>query len=465
MENKSTKAGILVVDDSPAIRKSLINLLEPLDANIVEAENGKIALNQAINHNFDVIISDIDMPVMDGIEFCRELKNRPETRGIPVIVVSAFDSEEDVNKGFQAGAADYLSKDHAKEQLCDKVKEVMKKAGFQRRQVIMVVDDSETIRHVVQNGLEKNGYQTITAENGQQAMDLLKNIKPDLILSDIDMPVMNGFRFREIVRSKHEFSDIPFIVMSANNDRGSMKRMLKYGASAYICKPFNIDQLVIMVEKTLSDQFLMLFHEKERLMSERNLMVASITSLVTALEARDAYTKGHSEAVGKIVSGMLALSGADRIEIENGLLGGRLHDIGKIGITDSILFKEGRLTKEEFHKIKMHPVIGAGILEPIPSLHNIVDMVKHHHERMDGAGYPDGLKGSRIPLWARMTAVADTFHALTSDRPYRKACCRENALQTIIDEKGRQLCPDCVSLFLQYIEKNSSESDTGRKDK
>jgi putative two-component system response regulator len=455
MENiRFKKNNILVVDDSPAIRKSLINLLEPLDVNIIEAENGSVGLNHAINNNFDVIISDIDMPVMDGIEFCHELKNRPETRGVPVIVVSAFDSEEDVNRGFQAGAADYISKDHAKEQLCGKIKEIIKKVNYQRQQVIMVVDDSETIRIVVQNGLEKNGYQTIAAENGKQALDLLQNIKPDLILSDIDMPVMNGFQFREIVQSDDQFSRIPFVVMSANNDRAYMKRMLKYGASAYICKPFNIDQLVIMVEKTLSDQFLLLLHEKERLMSERNLMVASITSLVAALEARDVYTKGHSEVVGKIVSGMLALSGADKIEIENGLLGGRLHDIGKIGITDNILFKKGRLTKDEFNKIKLHPEIGAGILEPIPSLHNIVDMVKFHHERMDGGGYPDGLKGSRIPLWARMTAVADTYHALTSDRPYRKASNNENALQMIENEKGRQLCPDCVALFLKYIENN-----------
>jgi putative two-component system response regulator len=446
------KANILVVDDSPAIRKILVNLLIPLDANVIEAEDGSIGLKNAIQYNPDVIISDIDMPVMDGIQLCRELKNRPETRGIPVIVVSAFDSEEDVNRGFQAGAADYISKGHAKEQLCSKVEEIIKKVSYQRQQVIMVVDDSATIRRVVQNGLAKNGYQTIGAEDGQQALDLLKNIKPDLILSDIDMPVMNGFQFREAVQSDEIFSNIPFVVMSANSDRAYMKRMLQYGASAYMCKPFNIDQLVLMVEKILSDQFLLLLQEKKLLMAERNLMVAGITSLVVALETRDAYTKGHSEAVGQIVSGMLALSGADKIEIENGLLGGRLHDIGKIGISDSILFKKGHLTTDEFNIIKMHPKIGAEILEPIPSLHNILDMVKFHHERMDGTGYPDGLKGSKIPLWARMTAVADTYHALTSDRPYRNAGSKGNALQMIEDEGGSQLCQDCVALFLKYIE-------------
>jgi len=466
IEKTIPKVRVLIVDDSAAIRKSLATLIEPVGAKIVEAENGHEGLKQALFSKFDVIISDIDMPVMNGIEFCHNLKNRQETRGIPVIMVSSFDSEADINSGFQAGAAEYLSKDKAKDELCTKVQEILKESIFQRDQMILVVDDSSTIRKVVQTGLAQNGYQVISADNGKDALKILKNTKPELILSDIDMPIMNGFEFREAVRSNPELSDVPFVVMSANSDRAYMKRMIKFGAAAYICKPFNIDQLVLMVEKILSDQFLLLLHEKSRLESERSLMVAGITSLVAALEARDAYTKGHSEAVGSIVSEMLRISGAGKIEIENGLLGGRLHDIGKIGINDSILFKKGRLTEKEFDKIKMHPEIGAGILESIPSLHDILDMVKFHHERIDGMGYPTGLKGNRIPLWARMTAVADTYHALTSDRPYRKAGGRENALQIIEDGIGTQLCPECVALFFEHIKNDEfvkSQNSDGKE--
>jgi HD-GYP domain-containing protein (c-di-GMP phosphodiesterase class II) len=247
---------------------------------------------------------------------------------------------------------------------------------------------------------------------------------------------------------------VPIIAMSTKTDRGYMKRMMQNGASAYLCKPFNIDELVILVEKMMSDQFHMLLMERERLDTERNLMIASITSLVTALEARDNYTRGHSEAVGRIVSGMLQINGGSPEEIETITIGGRLHDIGKIGVRDEILLKPGRLTEEEFAHIKKHPVIGANIIKSIPSFLDVIPIVLSHHERIDGKGYPQGLKGDNIHLWARMTAVADTYHSLTSDRPYRKGMVQGKALQIIDDASGTQLCPDCVGLFFKWISQN-----------
>ncbi|MDY7031281.1 MAG: HD-GYP domain-containing protein, partial [Thermodesulfobacteriota bacterium] len=181
------------------------------------------------------------------------------------------------------------------------------------------------------------------------------------------------------------------------------------------------------------------------------MMLASITSLVSALEARDSYTRGHSEAVARIVSGLVTLTGGSKEEIESAAIGGRLHDIGKIGVKDSILSKPGRLTSEEFAVIRQHPLTGANILKSIPSLMDIIPIVLSHHERLDGKGYPQGLKGDKIPQWSRMTAVADTYHALTSDRPYRNSMPEEKALQIIDDVKGTQLCPDCVDLFFNWL--------------
>ena len=146
---------------------------------------------------------------------------------------------------------------------------------------------------------------------------------------------------------------------------------------------------------------------------------------------------------------------ASGLEIENVIIGGRLHDIGKIGIRDSVLLKPGALTDIEWGHIKQHPTIGAYILKSIPSLADIIPIVKSHHERMDGKGYPEGLKGSKIPLWARMTAVADTYDALTSDRPYRKGMAHNKALEIIKDVKGTQLCPDSVDLFFRWVELNA----------
>ena len=442
---------ILIVDDSAVFRMSMKKILASMNAEIILAQDGQEGLDLALQENFDIVVSDIDMPKINGIELCRSLKDTASTQGIPVVMVSTFDSESDVDKGFQAGASAYLSKYDIQDRLLETVESVLSKSKFKSNRLVMVVDDSKVVLKIVEKGLAEAGFRVITAENGKKALNLLETIQPDLILTDIEMPDINGFEFCGTVHMNPELSTVPIVAMSSKTDRGYMKRMLQNGASAFLCKPFNIDELVILVEKMLSDQFHMLLIERERLDSERNLMIASITSLITALEARDNYTRGHSEAVGRIVSGMLSLSGGSPKEIETVTIGGRLHDIGKIGVRDEILLKPGRLTEEEFAHIKKHPVIGANIIKSIPSFSDVIPIVLSHHERLDGKGYPQGIKGDNIHLWARMTAVADTYHSLTSDRPYRKGMAQGKALQIIEDATGTQLCPDCVGLFFKWI--------------
>jgi len=442
---------ILIVDDSAVFRTSMKKILESKNDEIVLAEDGQAGLDLALKGKFDIVVSDIDMPKINGIDLCRSLKNTAATQGTPVVMVSTFDSDNDVDKGFEAGAAAYLSKYEIQSHLRETVDSVLSKSKFKSNRLVMVVDDSKVILRIVEKGLAEAGFKVITAENGKKALDLLGDIQPDLILTDIEMPDINGFEFCEAIHKNPELLSLPIVAMSTKTDRGYMKRMLQNGASAYLCKPFNIDELVILVEKLLSDQFHMLLMERERLDSERTLMIASITSLITALEARDNYTKGHSEAVGRIVSGMLGNAGASQKEIETVTIGGRLHDIGKIGVRDEILLKPGRLTDKEFAHIKKHPVIGANIIKSIPSFSDVIPIVLSHHERIDGKGYPQGLKGDDIHLWARMTAVADTYHSLTSDRPYRKGMAQDKAFQIIEDVSGTQLCPHCVELFFKWI--------------
>jgi len=442
---------ILIVDDSAVFRTSMKKILGSMNAEIILAQDGQEGLDLALQENFDIVVSDIDMPKVNGIELCRSLKNTASTQGTPVVMVSTFDSDSDVDKGFQAGASAYLSKYEIQDSLFDTVESVLSKSKFKSDRLVMVVDDSKVVLRIVEKGLAEAGFRVITAENGKKALKLLDTIQPDLILTDIEMPDISGFEFCGTVHKNPELSMVPIVAMSTKTDRGYMKRMMQNGASAYLCKPFNIDELVIIVEKMLSDQFHMLLMERERLDTERNLMIASITSLVTALEARDNYTRGHSEAVGRIVSGMLQINGGSPEEIETVTIGGRLHDIGKIGVRDEILLKPGRLTEEEFAHIKKHPVIGANIIKSIPSFLDVIPIVLSHHERIDGKGYPQGLKGDNIHVWARMTAVADTYHSLTSDRPYRKGMVQGKALQIIEDACGTQLCPDCVGLFFKWV--------------
>ncbi len=313
--------------------------------------------------------------------------------------------------------------------------------------MILVAEDSRSMRVMLEDQLTSHGYEVRCAKNGRQALTLLSEIRPDLILSDVYMPEMTGLELCERLHDSPEYSSIPIVVMSTENDAENMKRMMGFGAAAFIVKPFNIEQLMITLNNIFSYEFLILLKEKERLDTEQRLLVAGIASLVKALEARDQYTRGHSDRVSMILAGMVAKSGGSAHDVERARIAGRLHDIGKIGIRDDVLLKPGRLSDEEFSHIKNHPTIGASILQTIPSISDIIPVVFSHHERMDGKGYPQKLAGGDIPLWARMTAVADTYDALTSDRPYRQGMVHRQAMAIIDDATGPQLCPDCVDLF------------------
>lgn len=446
---------ILVVDDSAAMRNALAITLRSFSPVLDQAENGKVGLETALQKPFDLIITDVDMPVMDGFAFCKAMKSNSKINSIPVVILSSHDKEADIEKGFEVGASAYVSKNNAQKQLPEVVESLIERASLLEKRRIMVVDDSQLIISIVQKGLQKEGFDVITARDGKEALDKLEKDRPDLIISDLNMPVMDGMTFCRTLRQNQEYAVIPFVCMSSENDRSRMRQMLQIGAATYIVKPFNVDQLIIMVEKLLSDHFQLVLKDRERLETERQAMLASISSLVQALEARDQYTRGHSEDVAMIAIELAKRLNVSDDELEDIAIAARLHDIGKIGVRDDILFKPGKLTDMEFAMIKRHPVVGAKILSPIPSLKKVIPIVLSHHERFDGKGYPEGLKGTNIPFWARITAVADTYDALTSNRPYRNSLPNDKALQIISDVRGTQLCPEGVDLFLEWIASQS----------
>ncbi len=454
---------ILVVDDSSAMRSALVRTLRSLNPVLDQAENGRVGFEKAVHNAYDLIITDVDMPEMDGFTLCGALKSSHKNNGVPVIILSSHDKESDIEHGFEVGASAYVSKTSAQQQLPHVVKSLLQKASLLRKRLVLVVDDSRIIINIIKKGFEKEGFSVLTAENGKVALEILAEHTPDLIISDLNMPVMDGLSFCKTLRINPKFSSIPFVAMSSESDRFRMRQMLQSGAATYIVKPFNVDQLIIMVEKLLSDHVQLILKEKERLQTERHAMLGSISSLVQALEARDQYTRGHSEAVGEMVS-KIAVKMANELNVGQGELedieiAARLHDIGKIGVRDDVLLKPGKLTDAEFAMIKRHPVVGAKILKPIQSLEKAIPIVMSHHERFDGKGYPEGLSGTKIPFWARVTAVADTYHALTSDRPYRNGLPQGKALQIISDVRETQLCPECVDLFLSWVPKIADDAD------
>ena len=438
---------VLIVEDSSIVRRGLTRQLEILGATVTQTEDGLQGLATALDGGFDLIISDVEMPNLGGFALCERLKGDPRTRGVPVIILSSLDSDKHIEQGFLSGAAAYVAKREAATQLRETIERVLEKSRFRRSRAILVVEDSATIRHVVTQALSAAGFQVISAENGKVALDRIADRQPDLIISDINMPEMNGIDLCKAVRSDPALAGVPFVMMSGNSDRAIMRRLLQWGASSFLVKPFNVEQVIIVVERLLTDHFLLLLKEKERIDADRNMLLASITSLVVVLEARDAYTRGHSETVAFILAAMARSMDMPEDDVTALGMAGRLHDLGKIGVPDHVLLKPGRLEDDEFALIKKHPEIGAAILGPIPSLGTLLPVIRHHHERYDGKGYPDGLEGIQIPFWARMTAVADTYHALTSDRPYRRGKTHEQAMKIIEEVRDTQLCPRCVDVL------------------
>jgi response regulator RpfG family c-di-GMP phosphodiesterase len=452
----------LTVDDSSSSRKLISSILGQNGDRVDEAENGEMGYAKAMENDYDLIITDIDMPEMDGVELCKKLKSDPGVRNVPILIVSKFDSDKEINRGFEAGASDYLLKQEVKDNLYPTVHNLLTQADFHSDQTILLIDDSITTLKLLAGKLSSYGFRVASARSRDEAVGHLNKEKISVILFDVSMPDIDPVEFIQMVKDAYRDYHIPIIAMSTNRDRRSMMRLKRVGISAFLIKPFNIDSLVVLVEKLVSDQYLFLLKEKEQLENEQKNLVDNITSLITALEARDRYTKGHSDNVSRISAGMVELSGGDRETVETVRRAALLHDIGKIGIPDSILNKPGRLSDEEYAQIKEHPEIGYRILKPISRLGNIHSIVRYHHERFDGNGYPQGLGGTEIPEWARIVAVADTFDALSNERTYKKAFGREESMKIIDEVRGTQLCPQSVELFKSYMEGGFDEHSRRR---
>jgi putative nucleotidyltransferase with HDIG domain len=272
-------------------------------------------------------------------------------------------------------------------------------------------------------------------------------------------------------------------MITSRNDAETVIETMKIGACDYIIKPVNLNELPIRIRRALDQRRLEVENKEYRLRLEdkvreqtekiHSAFLNSITSLAFALEARDKYTSGHSQRVSKIALLICRRLGLPQDYVEKVTLAGLVHDIGKIGIKESILMKEGPLTEEEYSHIMAHSVIGEHILRPAIDDEEILKIVRHHHERYNGSGYPDGLSRQQIPLGARILAVADIYDAMTSDRPYRKALSPVTAIAELKEQTGHMFDPVVVDAFFQIASgtpasvkrhrKASSRSSTGSR--
>lgn len=497
---------ILVVDDEPAIRATLKEFFTELGGYLVEtAQDGQEGLEKVRQGSFDAAFFDLQMPRMTGIELLHHVKKVDNT--LPVIIMTGFPSLDAAIDTMRHGASDFLTKPVRLAQLrvvLDRVlrerellvenlrlqdqlrqkeaierlnKELNKKVREQallfnlaesvslaqgsndlydhiveqacaiigaRKALFFILDHSTQVLHCISgHGLNGRQVESVNARDDsllgrcmRRGQPILHNVEPERLIN----------------------------VVSTNGDEVT--------ANSLACLPVKIRGaafgLLAVADKgqggfTEDDLFLLQFMINKAGLSVENIalyesvldnLYATLQSLVTAIEAKDSYTQQHSSRVTALAAMIATQMGLSEAELTSLRFAGSLHDIGKIGVPDNILTKPGRLTEEEYEAIKGHSTKGEGIISHIGLLPREKALILHHHERWDGNGYPDGLAGEQIPLLARIIAVADTFDAMTSDRPYRDGLPIEAAIEEIGANSGTQFDPVVVNSFMEIVEES-----------
>lgn len=315
----------------------------------------------------------------------------------------------------------------------------------------LIVDDESRLRQVLVHLMRSDGFNCFEAANGSEALERLEQHEAILVISDLRMPKMDGMELLRQVRSR--YPDTAMMMITAVADVEVAVSCLAIGAMDYLVKPFHLEEVRARVAQALERRRLILenreyqerLEDRVQLQARRleDLFLGSVQSLAEALEVKDPYTRGHSVRVSVYASTIARSLGLDDAMLRQIELGGHVHDIGKIGVREAVLNKPGPLTPEEYEHIMTHPMLGWRILGPIMGDAPVaLNIVRSHHERMDGRGVPDGLIGAAIPLEARIVAAADALDAMTSGRPYRGVeLSLDDAVAEVVRNSGNQFDP------------------------
>jgi len=320
---------------------------------------------------------------------------------------------------------------------------------------VLVVDDYEPNLDGLRRLLERQGYVVMTASNGHDALEIVAREHPDLVLTDVVMPEISGVDVCAAIKGHSETCLTPVVLISASHERDTRLTGLGAGADDFLNKPVDTDELYTRVRSLL---------RLKRLIDDLESAESLFLTLGRIIEARDPSTEGHCDRLATSATALghaLKLEQADLNALYRGAF---LHDIGKIGIPDRVLLKKGKLTRAEYELMKQHPVIGDELCETVRSLDAVRPIVRHHHERLDGRGYPDGLAGDQIPLLARIVSVVDVFDALTSDRPYRKALSTAAAYRIMRERAAGGWCDSAlVEAFIELHTSGLAPAGTSAK--
>ncbi|MEW6668172.1 MAG: HD domain-containing phosphohydrolase [Thermodesulfobacteriota bacterium] len=321
-------------------------------------------------------------------------------------------------------------------------------------QRILVVDDDEAVRRLVERLCRRNGYACFLASNGEEALQLLEKEKVDVVITDIVMPGLDGLELTRRVRERYD-SDV--IIMTGFAEDYAYEEAIEKGGSDFLCKPVNPRELIIRLGRVLRERAVLgaLHGSMARL---QEVLEGSIRTVALAVEAKDPYTSGHQRRTAEIACAIATSMGLPEEQTKGIRMAGIIHDVGKIAVPSEILSKPSKLSDIEFALIKTHSQVGYDILKGINFPWPVAEIAYQHHERMDGSGYPRGLKGEEILLEARIAAVADVVEAMASHRPYRPALGIDAALKEI-DNKNSSFDREVAKAFKSVFSDGRFRSD------
>jgi len=315
--------------------------------------------------------------------------------------------------------------------------------AISERPTILVVEDEPHIRDVLAGLLGALGYRLLMAVSAEQALDVLNVVSPDLVLTDVHLGAMSGIELCARLKTDPRYELMPVVILTAVGDLEARVAGLAAGADDFFTKPVEFVELRTRLAALLRVK--MLLGQLER-------AEAVITTLALTIEARDPYTLGHCDRLSRYAVALGQALGLDPDMVRALRLGGYLHDLGKIAVPDGILLKPGPLDPMEQERIRAHPGAGSDLVLGLRSMDLVRPIMRHHHEKWDGSGYPDGLKGAAIPLGARIISVVDVFDALHTERPYKAALPRSEAVSLLIRETDAGYWdPKVVETFLEIL--------------
>ncbi len=437
---------VLIIEDSKmlcTIMKDLLNRFTNFDYDIA----GTYAQAEAFlkEHTYDYAVTDLHLPDCEDGQAVA-LVNRHDIA--PVIFTS--DMSEELRDSFESSnIVDYILKENY-----DNIVSVIEKLlqlEENREKKVLIVDDSFTYRYYLKNNLSLHQFKVLEADNGSQALEVI-SLNPDieLVITDYHMPVMDGLELTRKVRKKFSKKEMAIITLTSETKSYVTSKFLKEGANDYITKPFSRDELYARIYQNIDT--LEIFNQVKEIFEYDIINV-----LCEVTEYKSAETGGHIKRMKEYTSLLATLNGTHPKEAE--IIGKMsvLHDIGKIAIPDAILGKPGKFTEEEFEVMKTHTNHGKHILEEafksdLKMGKMAIDIAYSHHERFDGNGYPQGLKGMGIPIHARMVSLVDCFDALAHKRVYKEAWEMSDILEYIESESGKAFDPHLVRIFLKHID-------------